>query len=1013
MSLVFKPAASRLARAWSSIALLTVALFLFSGVARADTQRLLATDAESCLSCHRHTGLGMVDEESGDLRLFFCSERYYANRQGPHARLECTDCHPRDEVEEIPHKEVSRVDCTNTCHLVSPSGAEISFSHENVAERMARSVHNHEALADLPFPDPLLDEGQADCLYCHDQPRFRDEAGRTCTHRGSEPSTRCDTCHDEGLPVDVDYFVRHTQGRMASARDVEEQADICGTCHSNPALREHMEKHDSVTSYFHSFHGKAARLGDTATATCVHCHQSDESDVHLVLSKEDEASRTHPDRVVETCRTVECHPNAVPELSSASVHQRLEPRSATIEYIVMSAFLLLTVSVMTVYFLLLILEQLNVVIRREDEEHRQLVALAEAVKRDPEGRRRLMRLDVPQRVQHWLLAISFILLVLTGMPLKFSDASWAPGLIAMFGGVPGARVIHRINAIVISITWFYHWYYLGRALWGDVKRRMAAEPSRKLWVHAALSVYHSPITLRPQDVLHFAQLYLYLLGLRKHRPEHGRFHFSQKFEWMAVFWGMIVIGSSGAALWAVDLLPGILGGRVLNFALIAHSDEAFLAFIYIAVVHFVAVVFSPAVFPLSKGSLTGDMPAVELAEAHIGYLREVAADLGITAEARPHRRNAKSLLQQIVRRSYALALACVMALLAYQSTSFLIHEFSGPHDAVDTSALPLRLVPEAMAVGSEDPVAVSGANLGQLSRNPLSHFHLIPPWFSPDRANGCADGGCHEALPHAERKETRAFLNMHATFMDCQVCHAEAQPAAESLAWMDLKEHSPRPAPAVLQLATLLEEPFPTEEQALTELSDRVVELLEQAVEESGGDEEIVEWHHTLATSRVGGPLHLHTLRKLRAGILLHGHGEYGARMGVPGWGFAVPPEAEAAAARLRAAGDQAEQADVDQVHRGFVTPEPDCARCHGEDPGYVPFEALGYPVHRASSLRSNEVVRQVDSAARGETFYLPTLLRIQSGDAQGEEEQEEGELGEGAEESAEEGVEPAAEARP
>ena len=248
------PRSRRAPRLQAVLALLALLAVLgFTPRAHADSQRLLATDAESCLSCHRHTGLGLVDEDD-ELRLLFCSERYYANRQGPHARLECTDCHPREEVEEIPHKDVSKVDCTSTCHLVSSSGAEISFSHEEVADRMERSVHNAEALAELPFDSPLLREGQSSCLYCHDQPRFRDEAGRTCTHRGHEPSARCESCHDEGLPVDVDYFVRHTQGRLASARHVTEQAEVCGTCHSDPALRGHMEKHDPVTSYFHSFH---------------------------------------------------------------------------------------------------------------------------------------------------------------------------------------------------------------------------------------------------------------------------------------------------------------------------------------------------------------------------------------------------------------------------------------------------------------------------------------------------------------------------------------------------------------------------------------------------------------------------------------------------------------------------------------------------------------------------------------------------------------------------------------
>lgn len=986
MNLVSEPILS-LTRAIHALLLVGVISVLLPSAALADGQPLLATDAESCLSCHRHTGLGLVDEQSGELRLLFCSERYYATRQGPHARLECTDCHPRAEVEEIPHKEVSPVDCSSTCHLVSSSGAEISFSHEKVADRMEQSVHASEALAELPFDQPLLREGQSSCLYCHDQPRFRDEVGNTCTHRGHEPADRCESCHDEGLPVDVDYFVRHTQGRLASARHVTEQAEICGTCHSDPALRGHMEKHDPVTSYFHSFHGKAARLGDTETATCVHCHQSDDGDVHMVLSKEDSASRTHEARVHETCRTVECHPNAVPELSSAGVHMRLEPRSPTVEYFVMAAFLILTVSVMSVYFLLLILEQLNVVVRKESSHHRQLVALAEAVMKDPEGRRRLLRLDVGQRVQHWLLAISFILLVLTGMPLKFSAAPWAQELVTLFGGLSGARLIHRVNAIIISITWVYHWFYLGKALVADVARRRRDDPSRGLLIHTALSVYHSPITLRPVDFLHFAQLYLYLLGLRKHRPAHGRFHFSQKFEWMAVFWGMIIIGSSGAALWAADLLPGLLGGRVLNFALIAHSDEAFLAFIYIAVVHFVAVVFSPSVFPLSKGSLTGEMPAVELAEAHIGYLREVAVDLGITAEAPAPERGALSLFSQVVRRGYALVLAGAMVVLGVACISFLVHEFSGPHHAMDTADLPLRLVPEALAVDSEHPVATTGANRGQFGRSPIAHFHQVPPWFSPDAANGCATGGCHEALPHSESKESRAFLNMHASFMDCQVCHLDPAPQGSGIGWVDLDEHALRDAPAVLQLAAVLDALLPSEADAVEDLHDRLLDLLDQAIDESGGEEELMVWRDQLAGARIGGPLHEHTLAELQAGILLHDHGEYGARIGLPGQVFALQADQQAAADRLMDTSSPAGDADVDSVHRGFTTPaEPDCTRCHGEAPGFVPFEDLGYTAGHAAALRSNEVVRQVESAASGETFYLPTLLNIDSGPEQAPE---------------------------
>jgi len=63
-------------------------------------------------------------------------------------------------------------------------------------------------------------------------------------------------------------------------------------------------------------------------------------------------------------------------------------------------------------------------------------------------------------------------------------------------------------------------------------------------------------------------------------------------------------------------------------------------------------------------------------------------------------------------------------------------------------------------------------------------------------------------------------------------------------------------------------------------------------------------------------------------------------------------------------------------VHEGFVRPNVQCTRCHAEEPDLVDFEQLGYSPRHADSLRGNAIVRQSESVERGETFYLPGLLK-------------------------------------
>ncbi len=63
--------------------------------------------------------------------------------------------------------------------------------------------------------------------------------------------------------------------------------------------------------------------------------------------------------------------------------------------------------------------------------------------------RRFKPLDI---VLHFTMMVTFIALVLTGLPLKFSHAPWAKGLMAFWGGAEMAGLVHRIAA---AITFLY------------------------------------------------------------------------------------------------------------------------------------------------------------------------------------------------------------------------------------------------------------------------------------------------------------------------------------------------------------------------------------------------------------------------------------------------------------------------------------------------------------------------------------------------------------------------------
>ena len=214
-------------------------------------------------------------------------------------------------------------------------------------------------------------------------------------------------------------------------------------------------------------------------------------------------------------------------------------------------------------------------------------------------RREFVRFPRMYRALHACMIVSFLTLAVTGLSLKFSYTAWAVRLSRLLGGFETAGYIHRFAAVIMFGTFAAH-------VVGLIRQK---QRSKATWS----SILLGPNTLIPtkRDAQEFVGTMKWFVGLGP-RPEYGRWSYWEKFDYFAVFWGIVVIGSTGLTLWFPVFFTRFLPGSFINVATIIHSDEALLATGFIFTVHFFNTHLRPEKFPMDTTIFTGHMPLAEL-----------------------------------------------------------------------------------------------------------------------------------------------------------------------------------------------------------------------------------------------------------------------------------------------------------------------------------------------------------------------------------------------------------------
>jgi len=238
-----------------------------------------------------------------------------------------------------------------------------------------------------------------------------------------------------------------------------------------------------------------------------------------------------------------------------------------------------------------------------------------------------LRFPLNFRIQHFIMLVSVILLIITGLPLKFENYAVSQFVIRMIGGTRGHSVaLHHLAAMALIYVGIHHFLYI-----------IFSKQGRKDFIE---------LLPRRKDFSDLAKQIKYFLGFSKERAKFGRFSYIEKFDYWAVYWGMVVMIGSGLIMWLfrgnfelplvgkvnLPFGPGSITLYVHNIAKEAHSDEALLATLAIIIWHFYNVHLNPHKFPMSFTWITGKISRKEILEEHPLELEKILEERKRAAE---------------------------------------------------------------------------------------------------------------------------------------------------------------------------------------------------------------------------------------------------------------------------------------------------------------------------------------------------------------------------------------------
>ncbi len=530
-----------------------------------------------CSICHKE--VADIYNNSGHGQAFFKNKKSNA----PY----CTDCHGT-------HRVLSRYDdssATNRALIPKLCGKCHNKNGKAVINTHLKEIDAFSDYSSSVHGKGLMEKGllaSAICTDCHTSHNILKESDPNSTVSALNIPATCGKCHKsiyndyisgdhsilnntggKKFPTCANCHTAHTVTEIDKDKFLTEITLQCGTCHKK--LSE---------TYMETYHGKAYSLGYLKAARCSDCHGA-----HHILNMANPESSVGQKNIVKTCK--KCHKNANVEFTGYLTHATHNDNDVL--YYTFWGMTTLLLSVFGFFGLHTLLWIPRSIIEARKKKHHPL----------PQGEvKYFRRFTKSQRITHIFVIMSFLLLASTGMMLKFAHTSWAFNLAKLIGGVHVAGNIHRFAAVITFGYFIFHIFSL-------LKMKKTQKKGFGSFIFGA-----NTLMFNKQDIKDFIGTVKWFLG-KGERPKYGRWTYWEKFDYMAVFWGVAVIGFSGLILWFPEFFTKAFPGWIINVSQIIHSDEALLAVVFIFTIHFFNTHLRPEAFPMDTVIFTGHVEAEE------------------------------------------------------------------------------------------------------------------------------------------------------------------------------------------------------------------------------------------------------------------------------------------------------------------------------------------------------------------------------------------------------------------
>jgi len=268
---------------------------------------------------------------------------------------------------------------------------------------------------------------------------------------------------------------------------------------------------------------------------------------------------------------------------------------------------------------------------------------------DEKNQRMYTRFTANMRIQHLLMIITFLVQVFTGFLLTFAHTPTAQSIVSAIGGWEVRTELHHASGILMVIAGAYHIFY-------------------------TFFIKKDDYLMMPsfQDVRDFRDHIKHYLG-KGPEPLYDRYNWKEKFEYIGVLWGTLVMGVTGFILLFPFIFLEYIPYGWINLSRLLHLYEAILATLVVFIWHFYNVHWHPS-WRMQKTWITGKVPEDKMKEHHPMELNRMVSGEAVASNKGIKRYSLGVVLEiwMFTALLGVIAITSVLLLRDWVTTEFMI-----------------------------------------------------------------------------------------------------------------------------------------------------------------------------------------------------------------------------------------------------------------------------------------------------------------------------------------------------